>query len=75
MKSIHSIKFIFTEEEIAHVRAVLEMLEDMDDYDYKELGEQMGEEQDDYGIASGDLPGSLDALLTFMENHVDLQNN
>lgn len=75
MKSIHSIKFIFTEEEIAHVRAVWEMLEDMDDYDYKELGEQVSEEQGDYSIASGDLFNGLDALLSFMDDHVDLQNN
>lgn len=75
MKSIHSIKFIFTEEEIAHVRAVWEMLEEMDDYDYEELGEQVIEEQGDYSIASGDLFNGLDNLLLFMENHVDLQNN
>jgi septation ring formation regulator EzrA len=75
MKSIHSIKFIFTEEEIAHVRAVWKMLQEMDDYDYKELGEQVSEEQGDYSIASGDLINGLDAFLNFMENHVDLQNN
>lgn len=75
MKSIHSIKFIFTEEEIAHVRAVWEMLEEMDDYDYKELGEQVSEEQHDYTVKNGDLFDGLDALLNFMEDHVDLQNN
>lgn len=73
MKSIHSIKFIFTEEEIAHVRAVWEMLEDMDDYDYDELMEQIEEE---FNVPSiGELLGCLDDLLSFMENHVDLQNN
>lgn len=75
MKSIHSIKFIFTEEEIAHVRAVLNMFDEMDDYDYKELGEQVNEEQSDYSLANGDLLNGLDNLLSFMENHVDLQNN
>lgn len=75
MKSIHSIKFIFTEEEIAHVRAVWEMLQDMDDYDYEELGEQVGKEQGDYSITSGDLVNGLDALLNFMDDHIDLQNN
>lgn len=75
MKSIHSIKFVFTEEEIAHVRAVWEMLEEMDDYDYKELGEQVYEEQGDYSVAGGDFFNSLDNLLLFMENHVDLQDN
>lgn len=75
MKTIHSIKFIFTEEEIAHVRAVWEMLVDMDNYDYEELGGQVGDEQNDYGVETGDFFNSLDALLHFMENHVDLQNN
>lgn len=75
MKSIHSIKFIFTEEEIAHVRAVWEMLEEMDDYDYQELGEQVSEEQNDLTVENGYLFDGLDALLHFMENHVDLQNN
>lgn len=75
MKSIHSIKFIFTEEEIAHVRAVWEMLEEMDDYDYQELGEQVSEEQNDFNVKEGCLFDGLDALLHFMENHVDLQNN
>lgn len=75
MVSIHSIKFIFTEEEIAHVRAVWEMLQNMDNYDYDELGEQVAEEQNDYNVQSGDLFNGLDALLHFMENHVDLQNN
>lgn len=75
MKSIHSIKFIFTEEEIAHVRAVWKMLEEMDDYDYEELGVQVSEEQNDYTVESGDLFNGLDALLNFMEGHVDLQNN
>lgn len=75
MKSIHSIKFIFTEEEIAHVRAVWEMLEEMDDYDYEELGEQVSEEQNDDNVEAGYLFNGLDALLHFMEDHVDLQNN
>lgn len=75
MKSIHSIKFIFTEEEIAHVREVLGMLEDMDDYDYQELGEQVSEEQKDFNVEEGCLFDGLDALLHFMEDHVDLQNN
>lgn len=75
MKSIHCIKFTFTEEEIAHVRAVWEMLEEMDDYDYDELGEQVSEEQNDDNVAGGYLFDGLDALLHFMENHVDLQNN
>ena len=75
MKSIHSIKFVFTEEEIAHVRAVWEMLEDMDSYDYEELGEQVSEEQNDNNLEGGYLFDGLDALLHFMENHVDLQNN
>lgn len=75
MKSIHSIKFIFTEEEIAHVRAVWEMLEDMDAYDYQELGEQISEEQNDDNLENGCLLDGLDALLNFMGNRVDLQNN
>lgn len=75
MKSIHSIKFVFTEEEIAHVRAVWEMLEEMDDCDYQELGEQVSEEQNDDNVEGGYLFDGLDALLHFMENHVDLQNN
>lgn len=75
MKSIHSIKFIFTEEEIAHVRAVWKMLQDMDDYDYQELGEQVSEEQNNHSVESGELFDGLDALLNFMEDHVDLQNN
>ncbi len=75
MKSIHSIKFVFTEEEIAHVRAVWEMLEEMDAYDYQELGEQVSEEQHDFTVEEGYLFDGLDALLHFMENHVDLQNN
>lgn len=75
MKSIHSIKFVFTEEEIAHVRAVWEMLEEMDQYDYEELGEQVSEEKGGYNIANYDWFDGLDALLHFMENHVDLQDN
>jgi hypothetical protein len=75
MKTIHSIKFIFTEEEIAHVRAVWEMLEEMDCLDYEELGEQVSEEQNDNNLEGGYLFDGLDALLHFMENHVDLQNN
>ena len=75
MKSIHSIKFVFTEEEIAHVRAVWEMLEEMDGYDYQELGEQVSEEQNDDNVEVGNLFDGLDALLHFMENHVDLQDN
>jgi len=75
MKSIHSIKFVFTEEEIAHVRAVWEMLGDMDDYDYSELGEQITEEHQDSNVESGELFNGLYALLRFMESHVDLQNN
>jgi hypothetical protein len=75
MKSIHSIKFVFTEEEIAHVREIYQMLDDMDDYDYTELGEQVSEAYGDYSITSGDLFNGLDNLLSFMENHVDLQNN
>ena len=75
MKSIHSIKFIFTEEEIAHVRAVWQMLEDMDDYDYEELGEQVSEEQNDDNVEAGNLFDGLNSLLHFMENHVDLQDN
>ena len=75
MKSIHSIKFVFTEKEIAHVRAVWETLEEMDGYDYQELGEQVTEEQHDYNVQEGCLFDGLDVLLHFMENHVDLQNN
>lgn len=75
MKSIHSIKFIFTEEEIAHVRAVWEMFAEMDKYDYKELGEQVAEEQRDFAILSGDFYDTLGNFLSFIENHVDLQNN
>lgn len=73
MKALHSIKFVFTEEEIAHVRTVWEMLEDMDNYDYDELVEQIGEEF--YAPSIGELFGCLDGLLHFMENHVDLQDN
>ena len=75
MKTLHSIKFVFTEEEIVHVREVWQMLGDMDDYDYEELGEQVSEEQNDHNLADGSLFTGLDALLHFMENHVDLQDN
>jgi hypothetical protein len=75
MKTIHSIKFIFTEEEIAHVRAVWEMLGVMDAYDYQELGEQISKEQGDFNVEKGCLFDGLDALLHFMEGHVGLQNN
>lgn len=75
MKSIHSIKFVFTEEEIAHVRAVWKMLEEMDDYDYEELGEQVREETGSSLVENGEVFDGLDSLLHFMEKHVDLQNN
>lgn len=72
MKSIRSVKFIFNKEEIAHVCAVCKMLEDMDDYDYDELIEQIKEKFDSpiEGICE-----CLNDLLQFMEEHVDLQNN
>ncbi len=72
MKAFHSIKFVFTEEEIAHVRAVWEMLQDMEDYDYNELCDQI-EDESNYDFH--EFFDSLDNLLHFMENHVDLQNN
>ena len=72
MKTIHSIKFVFTEEEIAHVRAVWKMFGDMDDYDYNELCDQI-EDASNYDFH--EFSDSLDNLLDFMENHVDLQNN
>lgn len=72
MKTIHSIKFIFTEEEIAHVRAVWEMLKDMDDYDYDELCEQV---EDGSTCDFHEFYEYLDDLLIFMEDHVDLQDN
>ena len=75
MKAFHSIKFVFTEEEIAHVRAVWEMLQDMDGYDYAELGDQVSIEQSDRTIQNGYFFDGLNALLHFMENHVDLQDN
>lgn len=71
MKSIHCIRFNFTEEEIAHVRAVWEMLGEMDSFDYDELGEQVSKEQNDYNVESGELFNGLDALLHFMENHTE----
>lgn len=72
MKTFHSIKFVFTEEEIAHVRAVGKMLQDMDDYDYDELCEQV---EDGSGYDFHEFCEYLDGLLCFMENHVDLQDN
>lgn len=75
MKSIHCIRFNFTEEEITHVREVWEMLAYMDSYDFEELGEQIAEEQKDFNIESGDFFDGLTALLNFMENHTDTQNN
>jgi len=72
MKTFHSIKFVFTEEEIAHVRAVWEMLQDMEDYDYNELCDQI---EGEYNYYFHEFFDSLDNLLHFMENHVDLQDN
>jgi len=72
MKAIHSIKFVFTEEEIAHVRAVWEMLQDMENYDYNELCDQI---EGEFNYDFHEFFDSLDNLLHFMENHVDLQDN
>ena len=75
MKIIRSIKFVFTEEEIAHVRAVWKLLDELNGDDYEELGQQVCEEYNNDDIADGCLFNGLDALLLFMEDHVDLQDN
>ena len=70
MKIVHSITF--TKEELEHVRAVCQMLDEIDNYDYKELCEQVRKEQPTAYDFRGDyLFNSLEALLNFVEKHVD----
>ena len=72
MKTIRSFKFVFTEEEIAHVRAIWKLLQDMENCDYDELCDQIEAESN---CDFSDFLEGLDNLLCFMENHVDLQDD